>query len=67
MDPATEIIYTMLERKMNMKCPYKEADSTQCYACQDEKSMPYVYCCLVECGEHEFCRGCDKGVYLSTK
>ena len=20
---------------------------------------PYVFCCKLECGQHEFCRGCE--------
>lgn len=28
------------------------------------KYAPYEYCCKFECGEHEFCRGCQKAGYL---
>ena len=24
------------------------------------KNAPHDYCCKLECGEHEFCRGCQK-------
>lgn len=27
------------------------------------KDAPYDYCCKFECGEHEFCRGCQKAGY----
>lgn len=23
------------------------------------KDSPHPYCCKLECGEHEFCRGCE--------
>ena len=23
------------------------------------KGAPYRWCCKIECGEHEFCRGCQ--------
>ena len=23
------------------------------------KDAPYRYCCKTECGQHEFCRGCE--------
>lgn len=23
------------------------------------KDAPHPYCCKLECGEHEFCRGCE--------
>lgn len=35
-----------------------------CVLCHDKYQMPHWACCLQECGEHEFCRGCDKGIYL---
>lgn len=35
-----------------------------CKKCSEKYQMPFRFCCLIECGEHEFCRGCDKGIYL---
>lgn len=29
----------------------------QCKDCMND--APYNYCCRMECGQHEFCRGCD--------
>ena len=34
-----------------------------CAECQKEFNMPEAYCCLDECGEHEFCRSCNHGIY----
>lgn len=30
----------------------------ECEQCHKENKMHYYFCCLFECGEHEFCRGC---------
>ena len=46
-----------------MECPRKEkenGDVLKCTACHLENKMPYPYCCLLECGEHEFCRTCAR-------
>ena len=32
----------------------------ECKDCQINYKMPFVFCCLYECGEHEFCRNCKK-------
>lgn len=29
----------------------------KCQSCME--GAPYSYCCRLECGEHEFCRGCN--------
>lgn len=42
-------------------------DVSDCKTCQKEYEMPNYYCCLPECGEHEWCRGCDKGIYLKKE
>ena len=34
---------------------------TECKECM--KDAPHDYCCKLECGEHEFCRGCQKAGY----
>ena len=33
-----------------------------CEQCEKE-FLKYLYCCLFECGEHEFCTGCNRGIY----
>lgn len=38
-----------------------------CSICAEIYQYPYRFCCLNECGEHEFCRGCDKGIYLKNE
>lgn len=40
-----------------MKCNDSEKD---CKKCALEHEFPYDFCCLPECGEHEFCRGCKR-------
>lgn len=35
-----------------------------CKECSKKYQLPFGYCCLIECGQHEFCRGCKKGIYL---
>lgn len=37
----------------------KEDCNKLCKECATENKFPYIYCCLLECGEHEFCRGCQ--------
>lgn len=39
------------------KCKY------DCTTCTVVHRMPYHFCCLYECGEHEFCRNCKGGIY----
>lgn len=29
-----------------------------CETCSKDNRFPFDYCCLFECGEHEFCRNC---------
>ena len=38
--------------------------SIDCYTCQKEHDMPLRFCCLYECGEHDFCKKCKCGIYL---
>lgn len=33
-----------------------------CKACSELNEFRCEYCCLLECNEHEFCEGCDKGI-----
>lgn len=35
-----------------------------CKECAQKYNFPFDYCCLAECGEHEFCRNCKCGIYL---
>lgn len=35
-------------------------DSFGCKECQAEHDMPYDYCCLLECGQHEWCKYCNQ-------
>ena len=36
-----------------------------CQECHDKFKFPYEYCCLGECNEHEFCRGCNYGINVN--
>ena len=40
------------------KCYEQEYNGGSCEECM--KDAPHDYCCKLECGEHEFCRGCQK-------
>ena len=40
------------------KCYEQEYNGGSCEKCMED--APYEYCCKFECGEHEFCRGCQK-------
>lgn len=45
-------------------CTYSAYPNNEvCRECSKRYDMPYPYCCLDECGEHEFCRDCANGVY----
>lgn len=37
-------------------------DNIDCERCSEEY-LRYSWCCLFECGQHEFCRNCDRGIY----
>lgn len=37
--------------------------SSTCAHCHTKFQMPYHYCCLHECGEHETCNSCKGGIY----
>lgn len=43
------------------KCYEQEYNGGSCEECM--KDAPHDYCCKLECGEHEFCRGCQKAGY----
>lgn len=47
-------------------CPqYRNEDNSyRCRECAKKFNMPlWDICCLNECGQHEFCRNCEKGIY----
>lgn len=48
-------------------CPYLKPSKHTCKSCQKQYEMPYEHCCLDECGEHQFCQGCKKGIYLTKE
>ena len=33
--------------------------ANNCNECHKKFDFPHNYCCLIECGEHEFCRNCN--------
>ncbi len=48
-------------------CEYQNLNHTievNCKQCSENYNMRYDFCCLNECGEHEFCKGCNCGIYL---
>lgn len=38
-------------------------EMSSCKECGKQFHMPFDWCCLFECHEHEFCRNCDEGIY----
>lgn len=48
---------------MSEGCGYTNSNGLSCKECSERYKMPYEQCCLYECGEHEFCRNCSKGIY----
>lgn len=38
----------------------KDKCLTTCQGCALINKFPFQFCCLYECGEHEFCRGCSR-------
>lgn len=53
---------------MTTECEYnkrtgEEATLHDCEKCQEEYELPFSHCCLNGCGEHEFCRNCENGIY----
>jgi hypothetical protein len=51
-------MHTILKGEIIMNCPYEKTSLAKCSKCQTEYDMPFAFCCLIECMEHEFCRGC---------
>lgn len=53
---------------MKQKCTYNELTGEEpalndCSKCEVKYNFPYRSCCLLECGEHEFCKACQHGIY----
>lgn len=47
----------------------KHPNWVRCVECHNQYEMPHPYCCLNECGEHQFCGNynkCNKGIYLKV-
>ena len=40
-------------------------NSNNCKICM--KDAPYEFCCRDECGEHEFCKGCNYRYNITEK
>ena len=62
---ATHYWQFFIQIKENNCCCGQEGEQEynggSCEECM--KDAPYEYCCKIECGEHEFCRGCQKAGY----
>ena len=54
----------LLEWRRKEKKAMNDICINDCEKCSKNNQFPFVFCCLIECGEHEFCKGCDKGIYL---
>lgn len=52
-------LYTQLNNTINCFCTLLN----NCEECNKLFNMPYHYCCLKECREHEFCKNCNNGIY----
>lgn len=53
---------------MKTPCIYNELSGDEptindCQTCSSYFEFPYTWCCLEECGEHEFCADCECGIY----
>ena len=51
-------------------CQYdvlKDGIEINCQECQQGYKCPYDICCLDECGQHEFCRSCNLGIYFKQR
>lgn len=60
------LIYNTLEGVIDMIADFdnekfeeinEENNDCKCKNCIID--APYTFCCKIECGEHEFCKGCD--------
>ena len=47
----------MTQCEMDKSKEVKKIMNNTCAECM--KDAPYHWCCRMECGEHEFCRGCE--------
>lgn len=49
---------------MGIMCEFnRRTGLNDCDICKEKYCMPHDFCCLHECGEHEFCRNCNHGLY----
>ena len=39
--------------------PYNNEENNDCKCKECMINAPYRFCCKIECGEHEFCKGCN--------
>ena len=39
-------------------CKFKKPTVNNCVDCMAEHKMPFMWCCLKECGEHNKCEKC---------
>ena len=53
----------MSDNKLNLAIECFCTQLNNCKSCGKSFKMPYSYCCLKECHEHEFCRNCNNGIY----
>lgn len=53
---------------MAATCVYNELSDEEptindCSKCEEKYNFPHEFCCLQYCGEHDFCRNCNHGIY----
>ena len=53
----------MNSNELNFTIKYFCTQLNNCEECSKLFNMPYRYCCLEECHEHEFWRNCNNGIY----
>ena len=53
----------MNNNELNFTINYFCTQLNNCKECSKLFNMPYRYCCLEECHEHEFCRNCNNGIH----
>ena len=72
-EPTVEEDNTQQENEENTAPPQVPEDhddrcgmyNGSCEECHDQFKFPYEYCCLGECNEHEFCKGCNYGINVN--
>lgn len=61
--PAKRVKVSLKKKEKNENARCK----INCEECAKKYHMPFKYCCLIECGEHAFCRGCANGIYYAKE